>query len=283
VEEMVRIAVIIPCLNEEATIAKVVTDFKRELPDARIIVVDNNSTDFTVHAAIAADAEVMIEYRRGKGYVMKSAMDKIDSDIYVFVDGDDTYAAKDVHKLLKPVLTKEADMCVGSRIADDRGAIKTLHVFGNGVIVWMINFCFGVKIIDALSGYRVLNRQLVQHLNLISSGFEIETELTIRTLLERFRIVEEPVSYKSRPVGSKSKLKSFSDGSIIFWTIITLLRDHRPMVFCSVIAGVFAFFSLVTSSLVLMILAIQFISMGFILHSIRGQTILLDQLIRRKR
>ncbi|MFH1055314.1 MAG: glycosyltransferase family 2 protein [Candidatus Altiarchaeota archaeon] len=299
---MVRTAVIIPALNEEKSIGKVVKDFRREIPDADIIVYNNNSTDGTVEAAKKAGAKVLTETRRGKGFVMKSALDNIDADYYVFVDGDDTYPAEDVKNLLKPVLDGECDMTVGSRIGDkESDSMKRLHVFGNWAIVTMINTSFGMKLEDVLSGYRVLNRNLAKHLNLISSGFEIETELTIRTLIENFRIKEVPIRYRSRPKGSESKLDSFSDGFIILWTIITLLRDYRPMFLFSILSIVSLTIGLIISilsltstpysqmmmlsliaSLSFIILGIQFIAIGLILHSIRSQNILLDQLIRRQ-
>jgi len=234
---MVEVAVVIPALNEEKTIGKVVKDFRKQLPDADIIVYDNNSDDKTVEEATKAGARVVAEFKRGKGYVMKAALADVDADILVFVDGDDTYPAESVKELMKPVLEGEADMVVGSRMQGrERESIKGLHVLGNRIIVGLINFCFRVDIVDALSGYRVLNRRLATHLNLISAGFEIETELTIRVLMDHFRIREHPIKYRARPAGSKSKLNSFSDGFVILWTIITLLRDHQPMLFFSIIS-----------------------------------------------
>lgn len=299
-----KTAVIIPALNEEKTIGKVVSDFRRQLPEAEVIVYDNNSTDRTAEKAVKAGARLRTEFRRGKGYVMKSALEGIDADVYVFVDGDDTYPAEAVKDLVKPVSEGEADMAVGSRMeAREDDSIKSLHVFGNRVIVGLINFCFGVRLADALSGYRVMNRNLAEHLNLISGGFEIETELTIRTLIDGFRIKEVPVKYRARPRGSESKLDSFSDGFVILWTIITLLRDHRPMLLFSIISIISVVLGVamaaastvygaanpaaaaagLLAALALIISGVQFMTIGLILHSIRSQNILLDQLIRRER
>ena len=227
-----RIAVIIPALNEEITIAKVVADFKRELPEAEIIVFDNNSTDNTAKLARKAGARVIHYKKRGKGNVMQGAFEIIDSGIYVIVDGDDTYPAEAVHKLLKPVLENKADMAVGCRMGNFRKEEKTLlHNIGNHFILAMLKFCFPTGIQDMLSGFRVMTRGLVKNLNLLSPGFSIEAELTIKAIEEDYRIVEVPIDYRPRPKGSRSKLDSFSDGMYILTTIMSLFRDYRPMQF----------------------------------------------------
>lgn len=237
---MTKIAVLIPALNEEITIAKVVKDFKRELPDAKIYVFDNNSKDRTSERARQAGALVRLYKRKGKGSVMREMFDSIDADIYVMVDGDDTYPAEDIHKLMKPVLSDEADMVMGSRLEHFQKEEKRwIHNLGNKIIKWSVNTTFNVNIKDMLTGYRVMNRHFVKQINLLSSGFEIETELTIKALENHFRIKEIPVEYRERPKGSKSKLSSFHDGMKILQTTLQLFRDYRPMQFFLVLSAIF--------------------------------------------
>jgi len=227
-----KIAVIIPALNEELTIAKVVRDFKKELPNARVIVYDNNSTDKTAELAKKAGAEVRTVLRRGKGRVMQNSFEDIKADIFVIVDADDTYPAGEVHKLIEPVINREADMTVGSRMGHFKKEKKRLaHRIGNKIILWALKFCFPAEINDMLSGYRVLSKELVRELNLVSTGFAIETEMTVKTLEAGYKIKEIPVEYRPRPKGSESKLDSFSDGIYIMTTVLELFRDYRPMQF----------------------------------------------------
>ncbi|MFH1917472.1 MAG: glycosyltransferase family 2 protein [Nanoarchaeota archaeon] len=238
---MAKISVIIPCLNEEQTVGKVVKDFKRELPSADIIVYDNGSTDKTVKLAKKAGAIVRTSNRKGKGNVLKQAFEEINSDIFITVDGDDTYDAKEVKKLIKPVLNHEADMVVGTRMSNFKKEEKRLlHNIGNRIILWQMHFCFPCRITDMLSGYRVMTRDVAKSLNLLSSGFTIETEMTIKTLENGYTIKEIPTTYKERPPGSKSKLNSFSDGWFILTTILSLFRDYRPMQFF-IIFSIFTF------------------------------------------
>lgn len=256
-----KVTVIIPALNEEKTISKVVKDFRRALPDADIVVYDNNSGDRTKEEAERAGAKVVIQYMRGKGNSVRKAFEDIDSDIYVIVDADDTYPADDVKKLMQPVLSGEADMTVGSRLNKRAsGSLKFLHIIGNRIITGIVNFCFGKNLEDILSGYRVMTRALVKNIMLTSSGFEVETELTIRALASGYAIKEIPVEYRSRHEGSESKLKSFSDGYLIFYTILTLFRDYRPMLFFSVIA----LFFLTAGFLLGMIPLVEWIETGAI-------------------
>ncbi|MEM4245068.1 MAG: glycosyltransferase [Candidatus Nanoarchaeia archaeon] len=227
-----RIAVLIPAYNEEKTIAKVVKDFRKELPKADILVFDNNSRDKTAKLARKAGAKVVKAEKQGKGNVVQKMFSEVDADVYVMVDADDTYPAEYVHKLIKPIVKNEADMTVGMRM---NGFVKEekalLHKIGNKLILWSLNLCFPTKIKDMLSGYRAFNRDIVKNLNLLSGGFTIETEMTIKALEGGYRIKEIPIKYRARPKGSHSKLKSFEDGKYILQTVLQLFRDHRPMQF----------------------------------------------------
>jgi glycosyltransferase involved in cell wall biosynthesis len=233
-----KTVVLIPAYNEEKTIAKVVKDFRKELPKADILVFDNNSKDKTAELAKKAGAKVVRAEKQGKGHVVQKMFSDVDADVYVMVDGDDTYPAEYVHGLMKPVVSNEADMVVGMRMNGFKKEEKALlHKIGNTAIKWSLNLCFPTKVKDMLSGYRVFNRDIVKNLNLLSSGFTIETEMTIKALEGGYRIKEIPIKYRERPKGSVSKLKSFEDGKYILQTILELFRDHRPMQFFLAWAG----------------------------------------------
>jgi glycosyltransferase involved in cell wall biosynthesis len=226
------IAVLIPCYNEEITIAGVVTDFRRELPGALVCVFDNNSTDASAERALAAGAEVIREPRRGKGFVVQSIFRHIDAEIYVLVDGDATYPAREVHSLIAPVVTHEADMVVGSRLhAQSKSEFKHLNRWANRLVLFILNLVFRVRLTDVLSGYRAFSRSFVKNLALFGGGFEIETELTIKAVARGYRIVEIPVDLSVRPEGSHSKIHFFRDGMLILTTILTLFRDYKPLTF----------------------------------------------------
>ena len=229
--------VAIPCYNEAPTIAKVVADFRAELPDAEIVVVDNASTDDSARAAAAAGARVLREKRRGKGFVMQTILEHVDSDLCVIVDGDDTYFAEDVHTLIAPVAADRADMVVGDRLRDASStALTDLHRFGNRAILALINLVFRTSFRDVLSGYRVMNRAFLRAVPLITGGFETETELTLQALEKGMVIQEVPIRYRARPSGSYSKLSPFGDGYRILITMAVLLRNHRPLYFFSLVA-----------------------------------------------
>jgi glycosyltransferase involved in cell wall biosynthesis len=224
--------VLIPCYNEEATIAKVVGDFRAALPEAAVYVFDNNCTDRT--AAIAAEhgAVVFREPRQGKGYVVDNMLDRVEADYYVMVDGDDTYPAEKARDLLAPVMSGEADMAVGARLAeyDDR-SFRPLHVAGNNLVRGLINRIFGASLTDIMSGYRAFNRRVVRRIPVVSSGFEVETELTIQMLYYRLTVVEVQVPYRGRPEGSNSKLRTFHDGLRVLWKVFSLFRAFKPLTF----------------------------------------------------
>jgi glycosyltransferase involved in cell wall biosynthesis len=238
-----RITVAVPCFNEAPTIAKVVSDFRRELPEAEVLVCDNNSSDGSARLAAEAGARVIREKRKGKGFVMQAILEAVDSDVCVVVDGDDTYFAEDVHSLLAPVLADRADMAVGDRLRQASSeALTDLHRFGNRAILAIINTAFRTSFKDVLSGYRVLNRNLMRSVPLITGGFETETELTLQALEKGMVIEELPIRYRPRPSGSFSKLSPFADGYRILITMAVLLRNHRPLYFFSLIAlGLLAF------------------------------------------
>jgi glycosyltransferase involved in cell wall biosynthesis len=233
----VRVTVAIPCFNEAPTIAKVVSDFRARLPEAEVVVFDNDSTDGSAEKAREAGARVVREKRRGKGHVMQTILETVDADACVIVDGDDTYYAEDVESLLAPLLEDRADLVVGDRLAQaDSIALTDLHRFGNRVILGIINLVFRTSFRDVLSGYRALNRNFMRTVPLITGGFETETELTLQALEKGMVIREVPIRYRARPVGSHSKLNPFADGYRILITMAVLLRNHRPLYFFSLIA-----------------------------------------------
>ena len=227
-----RVAILIPCFNEEVTIAEVVGQFRQQLPEALICVFDNNSTDRTAERAREAGAQVLHEPRRGKGYVVQSIFRHIDADVYVMVDGDATYPPAAVHALIAPIAAREADMVVGSRLhARSRSEFKPMNRWANRLVLVILKLVFGVRLTDILSGYRAFNRRFVKNLALFGGGFEIETELTIKAVARGYRIVEVPVDLAVRPEGSHSKVHFFRDGMVIMSTILTLFRDYKPLTF----------------------------------------------------
>jgi glycosyltransferase involved in cell wall biosynthesis len=227
-----RVAVLIPCLDEEQTVALVVGDFRRALPNAAIYVFDNNSTDHTAARAAEAGAIVVASARRGKGAVVRHMFKHVDADIYVMVDGDATYPAEEAPRLLAEFNRTRADMLVGTRMQTTTdGAFRLFHRFGNWLFASLINRLFRVHLTDVLSGYRVFTREFVRFLPLSSEGFEIETELTLQAIGNGFDVQELPVPYGKRPPGSESKLSTVRDGVIILQAIVNLFRRYKPLVF----------------------------------------------------
>jgi glycosyltransferase involved in cell wall biosynthesis len=227
-----KIAVLIPCHNEQATIGKVVDDFRAQLPAAAIYVFDNRSTDGSADIAKAHGATVVAEGRQGKGYVIERMWSDVDADVYVMVDGDDTYDAAGVHLLLGPVLAGDADMTVGVRLQQSgAGAFRKLHRSGNVLVRGLINWIFRSSLTDILSGYRAFRRRVVERVPVVSSGFEVETEMTIQMLYYRLRLVEVPLPYRARPQGSESKLRTVRDGARVLWKVFSLFRALKPLTF----------------------------------------------------
>jgi len=230
------IAVLVPCLNEEAAIGKVVADFKAALPTATVYVYDNNSTDKTVEVATAAGAVVRRERRPGKGNVVRRMFQDIEADVYVMVDGDDTYDAKVASQLVDRLVDDNLDMVVGRRVETHEAAYRAGHRLGNAVLTGLVARLFGATLADMLSGYRVFSRRFVKSFPSSSREFEIETELTVHAMQMRMAIAEVDTNYKERPPGSTSKLRTFRDGWRILLTITNLMRNERPLMFFALIA-----------------------------------------------
>ena len=231
-----EIAVLVPCFNESAAIAKVVADFRAALPAATVYVYDNNSTDDTRAVAAAAGAVVRRETRRGKGNVVRRMFQDIEADLYVMVDGDDTYDAQVAPQLVARLIDDNLDMVVGKRIETHQAAYRAGHRLGNRVLTGLVRWLFGAQIDDMLSGYRVFSRRFVKSFPSFSREFEIETELTVHAMQMRMAVAEIDTNYKERPPGSTSKLRTFRDGWRILIAITNLMRNERPLMFFSLIA-----------------------------------------------
>lgn len=258
-----RIAVVIPCLDEATSIARVVADFRVALPGARIVVVDNGSTDRTGDIARASGAEVVRETRPGKGFALLAGLRyAAPADIFLMVDGDGTYPAESAPQLVAQIQAG-ADMVIGTRLqsAGD-GALPVGHSWGNRAFILVVRFLFGIRTLDLFSGYRALTSRLLEHSPLIAQGFEIETELTIQAFANRFRVEEVPVLYRARTDGSKSKLHTVRDGYLILVAILAFFRDYRPLTFFGATALLLLLASLGTGSLVIQ----QYLATGQVLR-----------------
>lgn len=223
-----QVFILIPAYNEEKTIGKVVMDFKKQLPEAKIYICDNNSDDKTSEIAEKKGACVLRENRQGKGYALQKLI-TLKSDIYVVVDGDDTYPAAKIKNLIKPIIEYKADMAIASRKKFNSGLVRD---FGNFFITKLLNLLFKQKLHDALSGYRAFNYNLIKNLNLTSKHFEMETEFTIKAIENNFKIVEIPIHYRAR---EESKLRTYKDGIMIMLTLITLFIHYHPIKFFGMI------------------------------------------------
>lgn len=243
---MKKIAVLIPCFDEGKTVAKVVKDFKKALPRAKIYVYDNNSTDDTSKKAKSAGAIVKSECRQGKGNVVRAMFCDIDADCYLMVDGDDTYPANRAKELCNMVLSSGVDMAIGDRLSSNyfKENKRRFHNIGNRLVRFLINRIFKSDIKDVMSGYRAFSRTFVKTYPVLSGGFEVETEMTIHALDKRFSVKEMPITYKNREYG-KSKLNTFSDGAIVVRTIIRLFEECRPMMFFGFLAFLFSVIALI--------------------------------------
>jgi glycosyltransferase involved in cell wall biosynthesis len=238
-----KIAVLVPCYNEDVAIAKVVRDFRAALPDATIFVFDNNSTDNTAAAARAAGAEVFHEKYQGKGFVVRRMFTDVEADIYVLVDGDATYDAPSARAMIGRLLDDRLDMVVANRVDREQDAYRAGHRTGNRLLTAFVASVFGPTFNDMLSGYRVFSRRFVKSLPVLSGGFEIETELTIHALELGLAVAEIDTPYYARPRGSASKLNTWGDGFRILRTIIRIYRAERPLAFFGAIGVALAIMS----------------------------------------
>ena len=255
-----KIAVLIPCYNEEASIASVVNDFQTALPTAKIYVYDNNSSDRTVEVAKTAGAIVRSEMQQGKGNVVRRMFADIDSDIYVLVDGDNTYDAFAAPKLVEKLVRESLDMVTGSRISENKNAYRPGHKFGNWLLTNLVTSFFGKRTNDMLSGYRVFSRRFVKSFPALSRGFEIETELTVHALELRMPICDVETAYIERLPGSVSKLNTFRDGLRILSVILSFVKEERPRQFFNWIAA-----SLICLALVLGVpILVEFTETGLV-------------------
>jgi glycosyltransferase involved in cell wall biosynthesis len=226
-----RVAVLLPCFNEEAAIGATVRGFRAALPSATVYVYDNNSRDRTREAAAKAGAVVRTERQQGKGHVVRRMFADVDADVYVMADGDLTYDADSAPTMVDILLAEQLDMVVGTRRHDEKDAYRGGHLFGNRLFTGLLSGLFGRTFTDIFSGYRVFSRRFVKSFPVLSSGFEIETEMSVHALELRMPVGEVETAYAARPEGSESKLSTFSDGSRILKTIVTLYRIERPVLF----------------------------------------------------
>ena len=235
---MDRIAVLIPCYNEEKTVAKVVRDFKEVLPEAVVYVYDNNSSDHTVEQALAAGAVVRHEYQQGKGNVIRRMFREIDAKVYIMTDGDDTYPAEFAKQMVERVLEHQADMVVGDRLSSTYFTEnkRPFHNFGNSLVRGTINRLFHTEIKDILTGYRAFSYQFVKTFPVLSKGFEIETEMSIHAADKNMQVDNVVIEYRDRPEGSEYKLNTYSDGVKVLLSISKMYRNYKPMNFFGMVA-----------------------------------------------
>src|SRR5471032_579615 len=243
-----KIAVLVPCYNEEAAIARVVADFRAALPGAAIYVYDNNSKDQTAARAREAGAVVRNEARQGKGNVVRRMFADIEADIYLLVDGDDTYDASASPRMVSQMIEQGADLLTARRIHTDAAAYRPGHVLGNRLLTGLTALLFNVHMPDMLSGYRVFSRRFVKSFPFTAEGFAIETELTVHAVRLMMPMAEMDTSYKERPVGSVSKLNTYRDGFRILFFIAYLVREERPLMFFGAVAGLMAVVSLLVGA-----------------------------------
>lgn len=243
---MDKIAVLIPCYNEERTITKVVTDARKALPDAVIYVYNNNSSDRTAELAEAAGAVVRNEYMQGKGNVIRRMFREIDAECYIMVDGDDTYPMESAPEMVDLILNRNTDMVVGDRLSSTYFTQnkRPFHNFGNSLVRSSINRLFGCDIRDIMTGYRAFSYDFVKTFAVLSKGFEIETEMTIHAVYNNMQIDNVVIEYRDRPAGSESKLNTFADGFKVLRTIFNLYRNYKPFGFFGGLAGILALISI---------------------------------------
>ena len=262
---MDKIAVLVPCYNESKTVAKVVSDFKRVLPDATIYVYDNNSTDGTDEIARQAGAIVRYEYRQGKGNVVRSMFRDIDAECYIMADGDDTYPAEFAAEMADRVLSRNADMVVGDRLSSTYFTEnkRPFHNFGNSLVRGTINRLFKCNVKDIMTGYRAFSYQFVKTFPVLSKGFEIETEMTIHAISMNMAVENVVIEYRDRPEGSQSKLNTVSDGIKVLKTIFNLCKNFKPLFFFSIFA---ALMTLVSVGFFIPMVLIPYLQTGLVEH-----------------
>jgi glycosyltransferase involved in cell wall biosynthesis len=238
--EPTRIAVLLPCYNEEAAIGKTVRDFRAALPLAQVYVYDNNSKDRTAAVAREAGATVRTELRQGKGNVMRRMFADVEADIYVLADGDDTYDAAQAPQLIARLVDEELDLVTGRRVHTEAAAYRMGHLWGNRMLTGLTALMFGIELRDMLSGYRVMSRRFVKSFPFTAAGFAIETEMTVHAVRLLMPMAEVDTRYKERPAGTASKLNTYRDGFRILFAIAHLIREERPLFFFSVVAAILA-------------------------------------------
>ena len=255
-----NIAVLIPCRNEELTVGQVVAGFRSEFPESTIYVCDNASTDQTSSCAVKAGAKVLYEPISGKGRVVRRMFSDIEADIYILVDGDGTYDPAEASFMVKTLLDESLDMVTGSRTTISATNTRRSHVFGNRAFNNLYRFLFGAEFSDIFTGYRILSRRLVKSFPALSSGFEIETELSVHASQLCLPATEVPVSYKARPEGSKSKLRTIPDGFRILRSMISMLKENRPFF----MFGLLSLLSWVTATVLAIPLIVTYVDTGLV-------------------
>jgi glycosyltransferase involved in cell wall biosynthesis len=287
-----KIAVLVPCYNEAATIAKVVRDFRGVLPRAQIYVGDNNSSDGSGALAAEAGAYVVRILRQGKGAVVRQLFRTVEADLYVLVDADDTYPAEAVHELLEPIIAGRADMTVGDRRSGGYYAeenTRRWHEFGNQLVTGSVNLLFAAHLCDIMSGYRAFSRRFVKNFAVLNDGFELETALSLHALDRRFSIVELPIAYHDRPPGSSSKLSTYADGFRVLRTIVWVFKDCKPLIFFLSAAALLFCLALVSfASLLMSRVHWAFLALCGVLLAVGGMLCLvcgfiLDTLVKQHR
>jgi glycosyltransferase involved in cell wall biosynthesis len=255
-----EIAILVPCHNEAITIGNVVRDFREQLPSATVYVYDNNSTDDTAGIAKQAGAVVRSEIQQGKGHVVRRMFSDVEASVFVLVDGDDTYHAASVRTLIETLLDERVDTVNARRVTEIEKAYRFGHQFGNRLLTRIVNWLFGERCADILSGYRVFSRRFVKSFPALSTGFEIETELTVHGLSLNIPMAEIDTPYKERPEDSASKLNTWRDGLRILWTIMILTKDYRPFFFYSIIGGFLVALSLILGTPIIL----EFLETGLV-------------------
>jgi glycosyltransferase involved in cell wall biosynthesis len=292
-----RIAVLLPCYNEEATIGPVIDDVRAACPGAEVVVFDNNSTDRSVAIAVEKNVRVVRVSSQGKGNVVRAMLKKVDADVYVMLDADATYPAARIPDLIKPVIDGTSDMVVGARLGSpEAGSFRRFHHTGNLILCRLVSLIWGARLTDVLSGYRAFTAEVARILPVVSSGFEVETEMTVQALFYNMTISEVDIEYRARPAGSFSKLRSYRDGFAIGLQVFHLLRAYKPLTFFGglglVCLGVALLMGLSTSvdlsrpagvlAATLILLGALLISTGLILHTLNFRVKELHSVITRR-